>query len=62
MGIDCRARRFIVLKSAQQFRIGFDAVSTRVFALRRPASAGPGLQRVGRPLWPFDELTELPPA
>jgi microcystin degradation protein MlrC len=60
LGIDCTTRRFIVLKSAQQFRIGFDAVSTHVFTLRRPASGGTELLRVRRPMWPFDEPTELP--
>jgi microcystin degradation protein MlrC len=62
LSIDCRARRFIVLKSAQQFRIGFDVVSTQVFAMRRPVTVDRGLKRIGRPLWPFVELTELPPA
>lgn len=60
LGIDCTTRRLIVLKSAQQFRIGFDAVSTHVFTLRRPASGGAELLRVRRPMWPFDEPTELP--
>ena len=62
LGIDCTRRRFIVLKSAQQFRIGFDAVSEHVFTLRRPAPGGAVFQRIRRPMWPFDELTELPEA
>ena len=60
LGIDCATRRVIVLKSAQQFRIGFDAVSTHVFTLRRPASSGLELRHVRRPMWPFDEPMELP--
>lgn len=60
LGIDCTRRRFIVLKSAQQFHIGFDAVSEHVFTLRRPARGGAVFQRIRRPMWPFDELTELP--
>jgi microcystin degradation protein MlrC len=62
LGIDCSRSRFIVLKSAQQFRNGFDAVSEHVFTLRRPAPDGAVFQRIRRPMWPFDELTELPEA
>ena len=60
LGIDCTRRRIIVLKSAQQFHIGFDAVSEHVFTLRRPARGGATFQRIRRPMWPFDEVTELP--
>jgi microcystin degradation protein MlrC len=60
LGIDCTARRFIVLKSAQQFHLGFDAVTTQARALRRPARAPDAFQRVRRPLWPLDEDYRLP--
>lgn len=60
LGIDCTARRFIVLKSAQQFHLGFDAVTTQVRALRHPARAPDAFQRVRRPLWPLDEDFRLP--
>jgi microcystin degradation protein MlrC len=60
LGIDCMARRFIVLKSAQQFHLGFDAVTTQARALRRPARGRDAFQRVRRPLWPLDEDFRLP--
>lgn len=55
LGVDCTAHRFIVLKSAQQFHLGFDAVTTRVMALRRPPRGAEAFRRVRRPLWPLDE-------
>lgn len=61
LGIDCAARRFIVLKSVQQFHLGFDAVGTRVHMLRRAGGAA-APQRARRPLWPYDDLAQLPPA
>jgi microcystin degradation protein MlrC len=60
LGIDCTTRRFIVLKSAQQFHLGFDAVTTQARALRRPARGPDAFQRVRRPLWPLDEDYRLP--
>lgn len=60
LGIDCAARRFIVLKSAQQFHLGFDSVTTQARALRRPTRGPDAFQRVRRPLWPLDEDFRLP--
>jgi microcystin degradation protein MlrC len=55
LGIDCAVQRFIVLKSSQQFRLGFDAITERIFMLRRPSRGAPGLRHVQRPIWPLDE-------
>jgi microcystin degradation protein MlrC len=55
LGVDCRRRHFIVLKSSQQFHLGFDAVSKFDVALRRPPRGAAGLLPVRRPLWPLDE-------
>jgi microcystin degradation protein MlrC len=60
LGIDCAAQRFIVLKSSQQFHLGFDAITERSFMLRRPSRGAQGLHRVQRPLWPLDEEFTLP--
>jgi microcystin degradation protein MlrC len=60
LGIDCAAQRFIVLKSSQQFHLGFDAITERSVMLRRPSRGAQGLQRVQRPLWPLDEEFALP--
>jgi microcystin degradation protein MlrC len=59
LGIDCAARRWIVLKSVQQFHLGFDAISTRVHVLRR-APPGEAPRRARRPMWPYDDPPELP--
>lgn len=53
LGIDCTARRYIVVKSQQQFHLGFDAVTERVVMLRRPPSSREP-RHVQRPLWPLD--------
>ena len=60
LGIDCTLRRFIVLKSAQQFHLGFDAVTTHSVTLRRPRREGTGPTQIARPMWPLDEDFELP--
>lgn len=61
LGIDCAARRWIVLKSVQQFHLGFDAVSRHVHVLRRaPPGAAP--VRARRPMWPYDDPPALPAA
>ena len=53
VGIECRARRYIAVKSQQQFHLGFDAVTDRVVMLRRSASTREPVH-VTRPLWPLD--------
>ncbi|MBC7941172.1 MAG: M81 family metallopeptidase, partial [Chitinophagaceae bacterium] len=64
LGIDCATQRLIVLKSLQQFHLGFDAITERVFMLRRPSrttsDAAQGLRHAQRPLWPLDEGFTLP--
>jgi len=60
LGIDCARHRFIVLKSAQQYRLGFDAVTTQHVVLRRPPREALELRHVKRPMWPLDEDFELP--
>jgi len=55
LGIDCAAHRVIVLKSSQQFHLGFDTITARAFMLRRASRGAPGLRHVQRPLWPLDE-------
>lgn len=60
LGIDCAHRRFIVLKSAQQYRLGFDAITTASLPLRAPERAGRHHGRLPRPMWPLDEDFELP--
>lgn len=59
LGIDCTQRKFIVLKSAQQFRIAFDEVCRDIFTFRGRKSQVE-FKKVRRPLWPFDELEALP--
>ena len=59
LGIDCTQRKFIVLKSAQQFRIAFDSITRDIFFFRGRKSQIE-LKKVRRPLWPFDDLKTLP--
>lgn len=59
LGLDCSRYAFIVLKSAQQFRLGFDAVTIEHVMLRRPPRELK-MQRVNRPMWPLDEDFDLP--
>ena len=55
LGIDCTKVRFIVLKSAQQFQLGFDVVTETALMLRRPQRGIESVRRVQRPIWPLDE-------
>ena len=59
VGIDCAKRRIIVVKSAQQFRIGFEPLSRHIFNLWRDPRHR-NYKNVRRPIWPLDEITELP--
>ncbi len=59
VGIDCRRYRYIVVKSQQQFHLGFDAVTDRAIPLRRPAGTREPIH-VRRPLWPLDQDTARP--
>jgi microcystin degradation protein MlrC len=56
-GVDPAGRSILVLKSSEQFRIGFEPLAGEIFPLRR----GPHFtQRCFRarpvPLWPFEAL------
>ena len=55
LGIDCSQFRFIVLKSSQQFHLGFDAITETSLLLRRPQRGVESLRHVQRPIWPLDE-------
>jgi microcystin degradation protein MlrC len=48
-----------VVKSAQQFRIGFEPLSRHIFNLWRDPRHR-NYKNVRRPIWPLDEITELP--
>jgi microcystin degradation protein MlrC len=60
LGIDCAARRFIVVKSAQQYHLGFDAVTAVSLPLRSADRTARSYTRLNRPMWPLDEEFELP--
>lgn len=60
LGIDCAARRLIVVKSAQQYHLGFDAIAPASLALRAPERPARSYTRLNRPMWPLDEDFELP--
>lgn len=59
VGIDCSKRRIIVVKSAQQFRIGFEPLSPHIFPIWREKRQRT-YNKVRRPIWPLDDLYELP--
>lgn len=60
LGIDCAARRLIVVKSAQQYHLGFDTVTAVSLALRSADRTARSYTRLSRPMWPLDEEFELP--
>lgn len=60
LGIDCAARRFIVVKSAQQYHLGFDAVTAVSLPLRSADRTARSYTCLNRPMWPLDEEFELP--
>lgn len=57
LGIPLQHSRFIVVKSSQQFRLGFERLGGRILSIAQPA------QRIyrkrPRPLWPFEDSTPV---
>ena len=60
LGLNCALRRFIVLKSIQQFHLGFDAITPHSVVLRQPPRSVASYTHLPRPMWPLDEDFELP--
>jgi microcystin degradation protein MlrC len=60
LGLNCALRRFIVLKSIQQFHLGFDAITPHSVVLRQPPRSAASYTHLPRPMWPLDEDFELP--
>jgi microcystin degradation protein MlrC len=59
LGIDLRARRIVVVKSAQHFHAAFAKVARHVLYVGAPGAATPFIQelpyrRIRRPKWPLD--------
>jgi microcystin degradation protein MlrC len=64
LGIDLAAKRLVVVKSTQHFRMGFDALARRVIYCDAPGSLNSELarlpfQHLQRPLWPLDPADEV---
>jgi microcystin degradation protein MlrC len=53
-GVDPMAQHYLVVKSSQQFRIGFETLGGRIMAAPRPQEARVYKKRP-RPLWPFEQ-------
>jgi microcystin degradation protein MlrC len=56
VGIDLITQRFIVVKSSQQFRIGFEPRAGRIISVSRPRKNLIYHKRP-RPMWPFERDT-----
>jgi microcystin degradation protein MlrC len=58
-GIDPRARKVLVVKSANQFYAGFEEIAAEVLYVGSPGITGDLRQfeftSIDRPKWPFDE-------
>ena len=53
LGIDLDTQRFVVVKSSQQFRIGFEPRAGRIISVSRPR-ANLIYRKRPRPMWPFE--------
>ena len=58
LGIDPAQQRLIILKSSQQFRPGFDPITSEVISVRRDLTPNRVYKKRPRPMWPF-EVTPL---
>lgn len=54
LGVDCGRSRFIVLKSKQQFRIGFVGISERIVEIPSANPRKRDYEFIRRPKWPLD--------
>jgi len=59
LGVDLSAKKLVVVKSTQHFRMGFDAITSAVVYCDAPGSLHGNLamlpfRHLRRPIWPFD--------
>lgn len=54
LGVDPTRQRFIVLKSSQQFRPGFEPISSEIVPVRRDLVPNRVYKKRPRPMWPFE--------
>jgi microcystin degradation protein MlrC len=63
LGCDLSAKKIIVVKSAQHFRVAFAEIARHVIYVGAPGAATPHLStlpytKIPRPLWPLDDVAE----
>lgn len=54
LGLDPSAAKYIVLKSSQQFRIGFESLAGEIIPVRRDLGGERRYKKRQRPMWPFE--------
>ncbi|MFN9163947.1 MAG: M81 family metallopeptidase [Alphaproteobacteria bacterium] len=62
LGVDPAAQRFIMLKSSQQFRPGFEKISTHIVPVRRDLVPDRAYKKRPHPMWPFETDPQDPTA